>query len=83
MEPTTGSVTIRMVFPNPGHTPLPSMFVRGVLKEGDQEQAVLIPQQSVSRDPKGNPVALVVGPDESVEQRILSLDRALGNKWLL
>lgn len=80
VEPTTGSVTLRMVFPNPQHTLLPGMFVRAVIKEGVQEKAILIPQQGVSRDPKGNPVALVVGPDGTVEQRMLTLDRAIGDK---
>jgi len=83
VEPTTGSVTLRMVFPNPEHTLLPGMFVRAVVKEGVQQQAILIPQQGVSRDPKGNPVALIVGPDGIVQQRILALDRAIGDKWLV
>ncbi|MGQ9858789.1 MAG: efflux RND transporter periplasmic adaptor subunit [Thermodesulfobacteriota bacterium] len=83
VEPTTGSVTLRMVFPNPQHTLLPGMFVRAVIKEGVQEKAILIPQQGVSRDPKGNPVALVVGPGGTVEQRMLTLDRAIGDKWLV
>lgn len=83
VEPTTGSVTLRMVFPNPEHTLLPGMFVRAVVKEGLQEQAILIPQQAVSRDPKGNPIALVVGPEANVQQRILVLDRAMGDMWLV
>lgn len=83
VEPTTGSVTLRMVFPNPQHTLLPGMFVRAVITEGVQEKAMLVPQQGVSRDPKGNPVALVVGPDGTVEQRILTLERAIGDKWLV
>ncbi len=83
VEPTTGSVTLRMVFPNPQHTLLPGMFVRAVVKEGVQEKAVLVPQQAVSRDPKGNPVALIVGSEGTLEQRILALDRAIGDKWLV
>jgi membrane fusion protein (multidrug efflux system) len=51
--------------------------------EGINEQAILVPQQSVSRDPKGNPLALVVGPDAKVEQKSLTLDRPIGNKWLV
>ena len=60
VDPTTGSVILRMVFPNPNGVLLPGMFVRAVVKEGVNEQAILIPQQAVSRDPKGNPVALIV-----------------------
>ena len=56
VDPTTGSVILRVVFPNPKGVLLPGMFVRAVVEEGVNEQAILIPQQAVSRDPKGNPV---------------------------
>ena len=83
VDPSTGSVILRMVFPNPDKTLLPGMFVRAVVKEGVREQAILIPQQAVSRDPKGNPLALVVGADNKVESRPLVLDRAIGTQWLV
>ena len=59
------------------------MFVRAVVKEGVNEQAILIPQQAVSRDPKGNPVALIVDAEGKVQQRMLTLDRAIGDQWLV
>ena len=71
VDPTTGSVILRIVFPNPDGVLLPGMFVRAVVKEGVNEQAILIPQQAVSRDPKGNPSALVVDAEGKVEQRPL------------
>ena len=74
---------LRVVFPNPNGVLLPGMFVRAVVKEGVNDQAILIPQQAVSRDPKGNPVALIVDADGKVEQRMLSLDRAIGDQWLV
>ncbi len=83
VDPTTGSIRVRMVFPNPENVLLPGMFVRAVVEEGINEQALLVPQQGVTRDVKGNAVALVVGKDEKVEQRVLTLDRAIGNKWLV
>ncbi len=83
VAPTTGSVTLRMVFPNPEHELLPGMFVRAIVEEGVDENAILAPQQGVSRDPRGNPIALVVGPEGKVEQRSLQLGRALGNRWLV
>jgi len=83
VDPTTGSVTLRAVFPNPDNILLPGMFVRAVVEEGVNEQALLVPQQGVSRDTKGNPYAWVVGKDDKVEQRTLELDRALGDKWLV
>jgi membrane fusion protein (multidrug efflux system) len=59
------------------------MFVRAVIIEGVNEQAILIPQQAVSRDPKGNPMALIVDGDGKAAPRMLSLDRAIGNQWLV
>ncbi len=83
VDPTTGSVTLRMVFANPRQVLLPGMFVRAVVEEGVDEEAILIPQQGVSRDPKGNPIALVVSSESKVEQRALVLDRAIDDKWLV
>lgn len=83
VDPTTGSVILRMVFPNPNGVLLPGMFVRAVVKEGVNDQAILIPQQAVSRDPKGNPIALIVDASGKVEQRLLNLDRAIGDQWVV
>ena len=83
VDPTTASVILRMVFPNPDGVLLPGMFVRAELKEGVNDHAILIPQQAVSRDPKGNPVTLIVNGDSQVEQRRLELDRAVGDQWLV
>ena len=83
VDPTTASVILRVVFPNPQGVLLPGMFVRAVVREGIKEQAILIPQQAVSRDPKGDPVALVVDAGGKVSQRMLTLDRAIGDKWLV
>ncbi|MEI7945066.1 MAG: efflux RND transporter periplasmic adaptor subunit [bacterium] len=83
VDPSTGSVILRMVFPNPDGALLPGMFVRAVIKEGVNEKAILVPQQTVSRDPKGNPIAFVVNAAQRVEPRMLSLDRASGNQWIV
>ena len=83
VEPTTGSVTIRLVFPNPERILLPGMFVRAVVEEGVSENAILVPQQGVTRNPKGDPIALVVDGEGKVEQRALEIDRAIGDRWLV
>jgi len=83
VDPTTGSVILRIVFPNPDHVLLPGMFVRAVIKEGRNEQAILVPQQGVARDRKGNPFALIVSAEGKVALRMLTLDRAIGDKWLV
>ena len=83
VDPTTGSIILRVVFPNPKGFLLPGMFVRAVVEEGVNEHAVLVPQQAVSRDPKGDPIALIVDAEGKVQQRMLTLDRAIGDKWLV
>lgn len=83
VEPTTGSFVVRIVIPNPKHLLLPGMFVRAVIQEGVAEQVVLVPQQGVGRNPKGNPYALVVDEAGKVQQRMLTLDRAIGDRWLV
>lgn len=83
VDPSTGSVTLRIVFPNANQVLLPGMYVRAIVEEGVSERALLVPQQGVSRDTKGLPIAWVVNKDEKVEQRSLELDRAIGDKWLV
>jgi len=83
VDPTTGSYTLRIVVPNPENLLLPGMFVRAVVQEGVAEQAILAPQQGVSRTPKGDPIALVVDESGTVQQRMLTLNRAIGDKWLI
>lgn len=83
VDPTTGSVMLRMVFPNPNKVLLPSMFVRTIVKEGVDDKAILVPQQAVSRDPKGNPLILIVDAEGKVQQRMITLDRAIDDKWLV
>jgi len=83
VDPTTGTVILRIVFPNPQGVLLPGMFTRVVIEEGVQEQAILIPQQSVLRDVKGNPIVLMVDAENKVQPRPLVLERAIGNQWLV
>lgn len=83
VDQTTGSVILRAVFPNPEGMLLPGMFVRAVVKEGVSEHSILIPQQAVSRNPKGDPFALILDNGGKVEQRMLKLVRAIGDQWLV
>ena len=83
VDPTTGSVTLRIVFPNPKNILLPGMFVRAVIPEGVNTKAILVPQQSISRDPKGNPYVFIVNAEGKVQQHQLTLDRAIGSDWLV
>ncbi len=83
VDSTTGSVTLRVIVPNPKGHLLPGMFLRAVLQEGINNEAILIPQQAVSRDSMGNPLALIVDKDGKAVQRMLTLDRAIGDRWLV
>ncbi|HET9599195.1 MAG TPA: efflux RND transporter periplasmic adaptor subunit [Anaeromyxobacteraceae bacterium] len=83
VDPGTGSIAIRAVFPNPRAELLPGMFVRARLDEGVNPQALLVPQVAVTRDQKGLPVALVVNAERKVERRQLVADRAVGDAWLV
>jgi membrane fusion protein (multidrug efflux system) len=83
VDPATGSFTLRIVVPNPNHLLLPGMFVRAEVQEGIMEKALLAPQQGVSRTPKGEAVALVVNESGVVRQRLLTLNRAIGDHWLV
>ncbi len=83
VDPMTGSVILRIIVPNPKGLLLPGMFVRTVVEEGVNPKALLIPQQAVSRDPKGNPLTLIVDAEGKVQQRALTLDRAIGDAWLV
>ncbi|GAB6038003.1 efflux RND transporter periplasmic adaptor subunit [Fundidesulfovibrio butyratiphilus] len=83
VDQSTGVITVRAAFPNPEHELLPGMYVRAVLEEGVRENALLVPQQAVTRDPKGAATALVLGRDDTVEERTLDLGRAVGDKWLV
>jgi membrane fusion protein (multidrug efflux system) len=78
---STGAITLRAVFPNPDGTLLPGMFVRAQLDQATDESALLLPQQAVSRDTRGGAIALVVGAQDRVEQRSLSVEAAGGNLW--
>jgi membrane fusion protein (multidrug efflux system) len=83
VDPTTGSFTLRIVVPNPKHLLLPGMFVRAAVEEGIAAQAILVPQQGVNRTPKGEPYVLVVDEAGKVQQRRLTLNRALKDEWLV
>jgi len=83
VDPTTATVILRMVFPNPNGVLLPGMFVRASVKEGVNDKAILIPQQAVMRDPKGNPMVMIVNTASTAELRMPKLDRAIGDKWLV
>ncbi|CAH1661181.1 multidrug efflux pump membrane fusion lipoprotein AcrA [Chelatococcus asaccharovorans] len=83
VDQTTGTYGVRARFPNPDRLLLPGMYVRALIEEGVAPDSFLVPQRGVTRNTKGEPVALVVNADNKVEQRVLTVSRSVGNSWLV
>lgn len=83
VDQTTGTYGVRAQFPNPDRLLLPGMYVRAIIEEGVAPDSYLVPQRGVTRNTKGEPVALLVTADNKVEQRVLSVSRSVGNSWLV
>jgi len=83
VDPATGSVTVRAVFPNPDHVLLPGMFVHASIEEGVNDNALLVPQVGVTHNPQGQATALVVGPDNKVALRTIQASRTSGANWVV
>ena len=83
VDPATGTVTLRAIFPNPNTLLLPGLYVRAVIVEGVERNAVLAPQTAVTRNEKGEPTALVVDTLGHAQSRILTAPRTVGDKWLV
>ena len=83
VDESTGSITLRAVFPNPQHSLLPGMFVRARIDEGIQPDAILVPQQGVTRTPRGDATVLVVNDKDQVELRNVIAPQAIGERWLI
>ncbi|MNC37993.1 Multidrug export protein AcrE precursor [compost metagenome] len=83
VDQTTGSITLRAVFPNPQHQLLPGMYVRAKIDEGIQPEAILVPQQGVTRNPRGDATVMVVDQNNKAEVREVTAPQAIGDKWLV
>ena len=83
VDETTGSITLRAIFPNPQDSLLPGMFVRARLDEGVNNNALLVPQQGITRNPRGDATAMVIGADNKVELRTVTTTQAIGDKWVV
>lgn len=83
VDESTGSVTLRALFPNPDGELLPGMFVRGRLPEGQRKDAILVPQKGITRDPTGQAYAMLIDDNNQVKKVKVSTERAVGNQWLI
>ncbi len=83
VDPSTGSFALRVVVPNPDHLLMPGMYVRALVDNAVLEQGLLVPQQGITRDPKGNATAMVVAGDGTAERRAVEVSRTIGDQWLV
>jgi len=83
VDPMTGSYALRVVVPNPDHLLMPGMYVRAIVSNAVLDRGLLVPQQGIVRDAKGNASAMVVTANETVEQRAVQVTRTIGNQWLV
>jgi len=83
IDPATGSVGLRIAVPNADGLLLPGMYVRARIGNGVRRGALLVPQQGIARDPKGNTSAMLVGKDDKVEIRPVQVSRTIGDQWLV
>lgn len=83
VDQSTGSVTLRAIFPNPNRVLLPGMFVRARIEQGVNDRAMLVPQIGVTHDQKGDAIALVVGPDNKVVPQKLVTSGMRGPDWIV
>jgi membrane fusion protein (multidrug efflux system) len=83
VDPSTGSVVLRAVFPNPRRELLPGMFVRAQLAQGTRSAALMVPQRGVSHNPRGEATVLIVDHEDKVAERVVTADRAINGEWLI
>lgn len=83
VDEMTGSVTLRAEFPNAQNTLLPGMYVKIIINEAVSTKAILVPQQGVSFDEKGNATAMIVNKNNEVERRVIKIDRTIKDYWLI
>jgi membrane fusion protein (multidrug efflux system) len=83
VDPNTGSVVLRARFPNPDALLLPGMYVRARLSQATIRDAILVPQQGVTRDPRGQATVMLIGPDDRAVRREIEAERTVGDKWLV
>lgn len=82
VDPGTGSFALRVTIRNPDQILMPGMYVRAAIGNGERRNGLLVPQQGIARDPKGNTTVLIV-KDGKVESRAVQVSRTIGDKWLV
>lgn len=82
VDQTTGSVTLRAVFKNNGAL-LPGMFVNAEVIQGEVNNAVLLPQSAINRTAKGETTVYIVGADNKIQVRPVTLNGTHNGQWIV
>lgn len=82
VNPKTGTLTLRAVFPNPQDLLRPGMTGRVRVVYEVAKDAIVIPQKAVT-EMLGRPFVSVVGADGKVEQRAVKTGERIGDRWLI
>jgi len=80
---STGVVTLRLEFPNPNRFLLPGMYVQVRMPQGVGTDVILAPQEAVTRDRRGQPIAYIVTDENKIEQRELTIKGARDANWIV
>jgi membrane fusion protein (multidrug efflux system) len=83
VDQSTGTVLVRALFPNPDHLLLPGMYVHAELQEGMNPNGILVPQQAVSRNTRGDATVYVVGKDNKAELKVIQIGDNVGDQWVV
>lgn len=83
VKETTGTVTVRAVFPNPDHELMPGLFVHGIVSQGTVEKAFLVPQAALMHGSDGQAFVWLIGPDDHVTRQPVTAGRSIGQSWLV
>jgi membrane fusion protein (multidrug efflux system) len=81
VDPATGAVQLRAIFPNPETLLLPGLYVRAIINQGVDPHGILVPQNAIGHNQKGEPTALVIDNKNIARLRVLKTGRAVGNQW--
>jgi membrane fusion protein (multidrug efflux system) len=81
VDPRTGTIQIRTLFPNHDNSLLPGQFVRVNIEGFTMPDAIAVPKAAITQGPQG-PFVYVVDANSVAQVRLVRLDRELTDSWI-
>jgi len=81
VDPATGAVRLRAIFPNSQNLLLPGLYVRATVNQGVDPHGILVPQNAVGHNQKGEPTVLVIDNKNVARLRLIKTGRTVGGDW--